>query len=80
MVDLVSRRLESDNVWMVGDRLETDIAFAKRGGWTSVLTLSGVSTAATVASHAIAPDYVIDSIAELPQILTGASKSSDDEG
>ncbi len=80
MVRLVSQRLESDNVWMVGDRLETDMAFAKRGGWRSVLTLSGVSTAATAASHTIEPDYVIDSIAELPQILAGASKRSGDEG
>jgi len=80
MVQLVSRKLESDNVWMVGDRLETDIAFAKRGGWRSVLTLSGVSTADTTASHAIKPDHVIDSIAELPRILTGASKIRDDEG
>jgi 4-nitrophenyl phosphatase len=80
MVQLVSRKLVSDNVWMVGDRLETDIAFAKRGGWRSVLTLSGVSTADTAASHAIKPDYVIESIADLPHILTGASKSRVDEG
>jgi 4-nitrophenyl phosphatase len=80
MVQLVSRKLESSNVWMVGDRLETDIAFAKRGGWRSVLTLSGVSTADTAASHAIKPDHIIESIAELPHLLIGASKSSDDEG
>jgi 4-nitrophenyl phosphatase len=80
MVKLVSRKLESDNVWMVGDRLETDIAFAKRGGWRSVLTLSGVSTPESVVSHAIVPDHIVDSIAELPQILTDASMSVRDEG
>ena len=80
MVRLVSLKLESDNVWMVGDRMETDIAFAKRGGWRSVLTLSGVTSADTAAAHAMEPDYIIDSIAELPHILTSASKSSVDEG
>lgn len=80
MAELVSRELTSDNVWMVGDRQETDIAFAKRAGWRSVLTLSGVTTPDTVLSPTIEPDHIIDSIADLPNILTGASKSSDDEG
>ena len=80
MVKLVSRKLESNNVWMVGDRLETDIAFAKRAGWGSVLTLSGIATAESITSTAPEPDLIIDSIADLPHLLADASKNNDDEG
>jgi 4-nitrophenyl phosphatase len=80
MVDLVSSRIMSDNVWMVGDRLETDIAFAKQGGWVSVLTLSGVTDRSVEFPEGLAPDFVIDSIADLPDVVGKATTRSLDEG
>jgi len=56
-------------VWMVGDRAETDIAMAKIGGWTSVLTLSGVTATADAVPAQYRPDHVIATIAELPNLL-----------
>lgn len=80
MVDLVSGQLTSKNVWMVGDRLETDIAFAKRGAWKSVLVLSGITRSDTRIPEELVPDFVIDSVAELPGLLAKATKSYPDEG
>ncbi len=80
MVDLVSAQLASDNVWMVGDRLETDIAFAKQAAWRSVLVLSGVTGSNTSIPERLLPDFVIDSIAELPDLLLKATKRPPDEG
>jgi 4-nitrophenyl phosphatase len=80
MVELVSSQLTSDNVWMVGDRLETDIAFAKQGRWTSVLTLSGVTKKCDEFPEGLEPDFVIDSIIDLPDVLSKATKRRLDEG
>lgn len=80
MATLVSKQLTSRNVWMVGDRLETDIAFAKRAGWFSVLTLSGVTEIGGKHPQSLRPDYVIDSIADLPTMLAKATKSGRHEG
>jgi 4-nitrophenyl phosphatase len=70
MVRLVEEQLTSDCVWMVGDRPETDMAFAKEAGWRSVLTLSGVTSTTADIPPALLPDHVIESIAELPRIVS----------
>lgn len=70
MARLVSRQITSDCVWMVGDRLETDIAFAKQAGWRSVLTLSGVTSGSADIPADLIPDHIIDSIVDLPRIVT----------
>ncbi len=43
MVDLVRSRLLDGPVWVVGDRVDTDIALARAGGWRSVLVMGGVT-------------------------------------
>ncbi|MFH1685844.1 MAG: HAD hydrolase-like protein, partial [Candidatus Micrarchaeota archaeon] len=52
----------SDELIMVGDRLDTDITFAKKCGIKSVLLLTGVSKKEDIKE--IKPDYIFDSIAE----------------
>lgn len=85
MLDLVSAKISSlsvgNSVWMVGDRPETDIAFAKHAGWRSVLTLSGITKATSAIPEHLIPDHVVRSIAELPDILKNdAEKRSAHEG
>lgn len=58
------------NVWMVGDRPETDIAMAKAGGWTSVLTLTGVTASPDDVPERFTPDHVLATVSDLPRLLT----------
>lgn len=53
---------------MVGDRLNTDIVGAKAAGLTTILLLSGISTAAE-AANGTQPDYIFADIAELAKHL-----------
>lgn len=53
---------------MVGDRLETDVAMGLNAGLTAILTLSGVSTREDLDGSPVQPDYVIESIAQLPDL------------
>ena len=59
---------------MVGDRLDTDIAFGNDGGLgSSLLVLTGVSTAAEVdslpAGDRLRPTHIIDSLGDLCSVL-----------
>jgi len=65
----VMRDLADGEVLMVGDRAETDIAMGKAEGWATVLVLSGVTNDAADVPPEYAPDYVLDSIVELPRLL-----------
>jgi len=53
---------------MVGDRLETDIAMANKHGLVSILTLTGVTSREALKTSLIQPDFVIESLAELPRL------------
>ncbi len=69
MLDLVTSKIETPHVWMIGDRPDTDIAFAHRGGWRSVLTLSGVTKNPEGLPGHLTPDHVLPSIASLLDLL-----------
>jgi len=59
--------LNKDEIILVGDRLNTDILFAKNAGIKSVMVLTGVSKREDIKE--IKPDYVIESIRDLPGLL-----------
>jgi len=65
--ELVRSRLGHGPVYVVGDRPGTDLAMAHAEGWKSVLVLTGVVDSADGVEPA--PDHVIDSIANLPELL-----------
>lgn len=69
MVDLVSSRLSVSEVIVVGDRPETDMALANRAGWRSVLALTGVTTDPGAIPPGLAPEAIIDGLADLPNLL-----------
>ena len=54
---------------VVGDRLNTDIALGEEIGATTVLVRSGVTTPDGLAESAVQPDYVIDSVREIDEVL-----------
>ena len=54
---------------LVGDRLETDITMGARFGIPTALVLTGVASRDDLESAAVKPDYVLESISELPDIV-----------
>jgi ribonucleotide monophosphatase NagD (HAD superfamily) len=55
---------------MVGDHLIADIAGARQGGLPTILVLSGVTAKEDLEGAAIAPELVLGSVAEHPELLT----------
>ena len=54
---------------IVGDRLDTDLAMGARAGMTTVLVLTGVSDFEDIDDSPVAPDYVLDSLGDIGDIL-----------
>jgi NagD protein len=59
---------------MVGDSLETDILMGHRNGMTTALVLTGVTRREDLGQAAVQPDYVLESLAELPWLLDKTSE------
>ncbi len=69
MLHQVSALLGPGTTWMVGDRAETDVAFARSAGWDAVLVLTGVTRRVEDLPADLKPDVVLASIADLPALL-----------
>lgn len=65
-----SMELAPEEVAMVGDSLEADVAGAKAAGCLGILVRTGNFRAEELERAAILPDLVVDSIAELPRLLS----------
>ena len=61
--------LSPEQCLVVGDRLDTDLAMGARQGMATALVATGVTDPAEVSHAAVDPDYVLDSLAELPDRL-----------
>lgn len=57
--------LTTDETIMIGDTMETDILGAGAMGFTTVLTLSGVTKKESLEDYGYSPDFIISSIQEL---------------
>ncbi|CCQ36552.1 HAD superfamily hydrolase [Natronomonas moolapensis 8.8.11] len=59
----------AERCFVVGDRLNTDIELGERAGMTTVLVRTGIATDDDVSESAVQPDYVADSLADVPEVL-----------
>lgn len=62
--------VDANECLMVGDRLETDIVMGNRAGMTTVLVLTGVSDRESVDASSVSPDYVIDTLGDIGEVVT----------
>ncbi|KAL6769093.1 hypothetical protein ACKKBF_B17455 [Auxenochlorella protothecoides x Auxenochlorella symbiontica] len=64
--------IDRSEICMVGDRLDTDIAFGKDGGLSTILVLSGVTSEEELLSpnNKIHPDAYLDSLADVLRLST----------
>jgi len=69
VVGLTQLGVSADEACMIGDRLNTDIAMGNAAGMTTVLVTTGVTDADAVEGSSIQPDHVIDSLAQLSDVL-----------
>jgi HAD superfamily hydrolase (TIGR01458 family) len=60
---------DPDQAWIVGDDLEADVAGGQQAGLRTVLVRTGKFREEELARAAVAPDVVLDSLAELPDWL-----------
>jgi len=54
---------------LVGDRLDTDVAMGEQAGMTTVLVRTGVSDDEDVDAGDVSPDYVVDSLADVVDLV-----------
>jgi arabinose operon protein AraL len=60
--------LPAGRCMMVGDRLETDMRMGQQAGMATALMLTGATTRAQAQAAENPPDYLLESLAELPKI------------
>lgn len=67
MLDTIKQlyKIDDKRTLFIGDRLNTDIAFANNGGIHSLLVLTGISSEKDCKDEDIWPTYVMDSIGQL---------------
>ncbi len=68
-------KLEPTECLMIGDRLSTDIGMGKNGGLSTALVLTGVTKREDLKTAEIEPDYTLDSIEDLLQMIDLNSSS-----
>lgn len=56
---------------MVGDDIEADVLAAQRNGITGVLVRTGKFRVSTLQAAGTRPDHILDSFADLPELLSG---------
>ncbi len=67
--EIVKEKLDEEEVWFVGDRLDTDIAFARKIKAKAIMVLTGVNNLQDVEKSGIKPDLILPSIRELLDYL-----------
>jgi len=71
--------LRPEQLAMVGDRLYTDMAMARKAGALGVLVLTGETTKSAAALHSPPPDLVVSGLTELGERLRDARQEKDSQ-
>lgn len=66
---LSENHINKNEALVVGDRIETDIKFAKNAGLKSVLVLTGISNKGHLKKIKEKPDYILESVLCLPELI-----------
>ncbi|CAN5746274.1 HAD-IIA family hydrolase [soil metagenome] len=61
--------IAAERCMMVGDRLETDIRMGQQAGMATAVVLTGVATRAEAQQMSMPPDYVLENLGELPELI-----------
>lgn len=76
MLALRSLNMPSRSCLVVGDRMDTDILFAKNAGMDSVLVLTGATSREDLDRYTYSPTYVLDSIFDIIELFDGSGPST----
>ena len=78
MMEHAAQRLGAVRPLMVGDRLDTDIEGGNAAGFETALVLTGVHDIhdALNARQELRPDYILPSLASLPELIRGSDRSA----
>jgi HAD superfamily hydrolase (TIGR01457 family) len=68
-IALTQLGVSAEDAFMIGDRLDTDIAMGNAVGMTTVLVTTGVTNAKAVEASSVRPDHVIGSLSQLSEIV-----------
>jgi arabinose operon protein AraL len=80
MADLVLDevlKMDANDCYMIGDRLETDILMGNNANLTTILVLSGVTTEEMAKVSTIKSTYTLPSVKELPDFIEGTAIRSE---
>ena len=71
MAELALERLEveASECLVVGDRMDTDVEFARRAGMAAALVLTGATSLTDLPKYSFSPKYILDSIADLRKLF-----------
>lgn len=68
--------LPAESCLVVGDRMETDILFARNAGIDSALVLTGATAREDMDRFTYAPDFIFDSVVEMAALFNGVPDGS----
>lgn len=75
VMQVASQRLglAPQRIMMVGDRLETDIVMGQQAGMQTAVVLTGVTRREDISGMALPPDFIVENLGELLQLVLEAS-------
>jgi NagD protein len=78
MLEALSHRfgLQNDEIAMIGDRIYTDVAMAKRAGALGILTLTGEAQRKDLEGSEVTPDLVVEHLGEFAALLRAARETN----
>ncbi len=66
-------KAHSEEAWMIGDNMDTDIMAGIQAGMRTILVLTGVSQAADLPRYAYRPHHVVKDVSEVLPLIDGFS-------